>query len=140
MGRALTERTVKSARETFLEALAKRGNITESAAAAGVARRTVYQWRDADPEFASAWDDALEQAADAMEAELWRRAVEGVEKPIYQQGMQVGTVREYSDTLLIFRLKGARPEVYRERIDNRHSGSVDLKGLSDDELRRIAEG
>lgn len=46
---------------------------------------------------------------------------------------------EYSDTLLIFLLKGARPEVYRERADVRHSGKIDVSALSDDELRAIVE-
>ncbi|MBX6773030.1 MAG: hypothetical protein IRY83_14975 [Chloroflexi bacterium] len=54
---------------------------------------------------------------DALEAEAWRRAVDGVERPVYQNGQRVGAVREYSDTLLIFLLKGGRPQKYRERYE-----------------------
>lgn len=50
-----------------------------------------------------------------MEAEAWRRGKTGVLKPVYQGGKKVGSVREYSDTLLIFMLKGTRPEKYRDR-------------------------
>ena len=32
------------------------------------------------------------------------------------QGSQVGTVRRYSDTLLIFLLKGRRPEKFKDRV------------------------
>jgi hypothetical protein len=32
-------------------------------------------------------------------------------------GRQVGSIREYSDMLLIFLLKGLRPAKYRERYD-----------------------
>lgn len=111
-----------------MDALAKTGNVTDSARAAGVARPHVYEWKRDDPAFAAAWDDALEQAADVMEREALRRAVEGTEKPIfgslgYRMGSgKIGQVREYSDTLLIFLLKGARPEKYRERNEITGSG------------------
>ncbi|MDP2936788.1 MAG: hypothetical protein Q8O86_09895 [Dehalococcoidia bacterium] len=52
----------------------------------------------------------------------------GTEKPVFQGGQQVGVVREYSDVLLIFLLKGARPEKYRDNLkaDVNHSGQVSL--------------
>jgi hypothetical protein len=43
------------------------------------------------------------------------------------------TIREYSDTLLIFLLKAARPERYRER---RHS-TVVRRGMDDPTIRRL---
>lgn len=49
-----------------------------------------------------------------LEQEAYRRAVEGVEEPVYQGGELVGTVRRYSDKLLEFLLRGRRPQVYRE--------------------------
>ena len=33
-------------------------------------------------------------------------------------------MREYSDTLLIFQLKGRRPEKYRESVDHNHTGDI----------------
>ena len=66
------------------------------------------------------------EACDALEAEARRRAVEGVRKPIYCQGEICGTVREYSDTLLFFLLKGAMPEKYRDDYRAEHTGSADL--------------
>ena len=41
----------------------------------------------------------------------------GVEQPVFYKGEVCGLVRKYSDVLLIFLLKGLRPEVYRK---NRH--------------------
>ena len=41
----------------------------------------------------------------------------GVKQPVFYKGEVCGSVRKYSDVLLIFLLKGLRPEVYRE---NRH--------------------
>lgn len=131
MASARTQRTPKK-QQAFLDALAVRGNVRDACLAAGVPRRTVYDWRNADPEFATHWDTALDMAADTMEREAWRRAVEGTEKPVFgprgpnKGSGEIGRIREYSDTLLIFLLKAARPQKYRERIDQQHSGTVQI--------------
>lgn len=79
------------------------------------------------PEFAKAWDEAKILGLDKLEDELLRRAHDGVEKPVFYKGRKLKhTIREYSDTLGIFLLKGGKPEKYRERVE--HSGSVDLAG------------
>lgn len=59
-----------------------------------------------------------------LEREAFRRAHTGTLKPIYQGGEKVGSVREYSDTLMIFLLKGARPQKYRENHKVEVSGTV----------------
>ena len=89
--------------------------MSEAAVSANIARTTAYAWRETDPEFASAWDDAIEAAADALEGEAWRRAVTGTERPIIWKGEVTGTVREYSDRLLECLLRAHRPEKFRER-------------------------
>jgi hypothetical protein len=118
-----TRRTSKKAQwqAAFLAELSATGNVSESAKAAQVSRMFVYEQRRADETFAAAWADALDQAADVMEREALRRAVEGWEEPVFgslgptRGSGEIGTVRKYSDTLLIFMLKGARPEKYRDR-------------------------
>lgn len=64
--------------------------------------------RHRDEKFARAWDAALEAATDVLEKEAVRRAVQGVDEPVYQGGKQVGSITRYSDTLLIFLLKANR--------------------------------
>jgi hypothetical protein len=113
-------------RSAFIDALRQCGNVQEACESSGVPRRTAYNWRDADADFAAAWEGAVEEAADRMEREAFRRAVEGTNKPVYQQGRQVGEIREYSDTLLIFLLKGAKPEKYRERQELTGAGGAPL--------------
>lgn len=71
--------------ETFLEHLAATANVTESAAAAGVAVGTVYAHRMKDPVFRDAWAEALEQGYARLEAELMQRALRGP-KPIRVKG------------------------------------------------------
>lgn len=104
-------------KRAYLAALAETGNRSIAARAAGVARSTIYtpQWRE-DEVFVTAEMQALEIAADALEEEARRRAVLGVEEPVgWYRGEPGGTVTRYSDTLLIFLLKGLRPQKYRER-------------------------
>lgn len=78
--------TKDARRQAFLAALAQTGVISAAAKAAGVDRVTAYRWREADPEFAEACESALEEAADAIELEARRRAVEGIEEPVLHQG------------------------------------------------------
>ena len=117
--------------------------VTAAAKAAGVARRSVHRWADRDPAFAAALADAREEAADHLEAEARRRAVEGTRSYKF---LRDGTpIRHpltgdpywepaYSDRLLEILLKAARPEKYRERSDVAVSPG-DLSGLSDAELK-----
>lgn len=106
----------KDQRTAFLDGLASGLSVTGAAAACGLHRSLPYRWRDADPEFRAAWALAEKAGTDLLEDEAWRRAFRGTEKPVYQGGVMVGTITEYSDTLTIFLLKGRRPEKYRENI------------------------
>jgi N-methylhydantoinase A/oxoprolinase/acetone carboxylase beta subunit len=105
----------------FLSALRNSGNIRASCQAAGVTRQAAYKARERSQEFASQWDEALEEAIDTLEAAAWTRARDGVVRrdPIMYQGQKVGekVIVEYSDTVLIQLLKAHRPEKYRERFD-----------------------
>ena len=110
-------------KRAFLTALAHTGNITEAADIAHIARSAHYQWLEADPVYAAAYKDAMEQAAQRLEAEAKRRAVEGVEEPVFYQGKQCGVIRRYSDVLLMFLLKGAMPDKYKERTSTELTGA-----------------
>lgn len=132
-------------KRAFLAAYRETCNVRLAADMAETSRSSVYRWRDQDTEFEEAFELARADAADILEAEAHRRAVEGVEKPVgWYMGEPGGTVREYSDTLLIFLLKGARPEKYRKRFDVRgsvlHLDQEQLAQLPDPLLARIANG
>lgn len=101
----------------FLDALRSSGNVRLAAKAVAISRKTVYATKARDIAFADDWEDALDEATDLLEEEAWRRAKDGVRRPVFQNGKRVGVVREYSDTLLIFLLKGLRPEKYRDNFD-----------------------
>jgi hypothetical protein len=109
-------------REAFLDALAGCGNVTAAAKAAKLARTALYEWRAADKRFASAWDAAQELGTDALEDEATRRAAGGTLRGIYHLGKRVGTVREFSDTLLIFLLKARKPDRFKDRSSTELTG------------------
>lgn len=150
----------------FLAAFAECGTITRAAEAAKIERHTHSRWVEADPEYAKAFSAASEQAADRLEEEARRRAHDGLLRMKFHQGVAIIDPRtlkdqpfydpsfpdgkpyfehEYSDTLLIFLLKGARPEKFRENVKMDHAGEVkhthtiDLSKLSVDELRAYRE-
>jgi len=107
-------RTPKT-RARFLEALETTCNVTKACRLARVGRRSIYEWRDDDPAFKADWEKSLDRASDLLEEEAVRRAQHGVKKPVFQGGKRVGYVQEYSDTLMIFLLKGAKPKKYGDR-------------------------
>jgi len=127
-------------KRAFLAAVAETGNITSAAKLSGLDRTNHYRWIQEDSTYAMAYKDALEQAAENLEREARRRAIYGVSKPVFYKGEECGTVQEYSDTLLIFLLKGAIPEKYKERFDGNITGSIDINVLSpSDRQARLIE-
>jgi hypothetical protein len=100
---------------TFLHAFGDTHLVSDAAKLAGIGRRTAYDRRLKDPEFATAWAAIEEHSTDLLESEAYRRAVDGWrERPILDDdGHVVGEVRKFSDALLMFLLKARRPAVYR---------------------------
>ena len=102
-------------KEQFLKAFSETGNICKAADIAHINRERHYTWLKCDPDYPKLFDAAEVKAGDTLEAEAVRRAYEGIDEPVFYRGEACGTVRKYSDTLLIFLLKGAKPEKYKER-------------------------
>jgi hypothetical protein len=128
-----TIRTPKK-RASFLAALRSTGgNVSRSCEKAVLSRVAAYDWRAADPQFAREWDEAVEFGTDELEEEARRRAFTGVDEPVFYQGEVCGEVRKYSDTLLIFLLKGRRPDRYRERV------TIDVNAVDAEIERRLAQ-
>jgi len=124
--------------ERFLLELSVCGSITRAAKLAGVSRTTIYHYMNAFPEFEVEVRRAQDIGADGLEDEARRRAFDGWDEPVHHLGVATSMVRKYSDTLLIFLLKGVKPDRYKERREL--SGGVkttpdlDLSGLNDHEL------
>ncbi len=132
----------------FLEKLAESGNVSRACRAAKVARQTAYRHRSIDALFKVAWDEALGIAVGLLEDEAWRRAREGWLEPVFYKGEKQGSVRKYSDTLLIFLLKAHDQAKYNPptRLAGADGGTIKhqvtvtgLEGLSDDDLDSLIQ-
>lgn len=122
---AATKLTPKK-REKFCKAIIDSfGNITRAAKAAGTTKEAVYKLRKKDESFRAAWDAALDTSIANLESECHRRAFKGVRKGVFYKGQKVAEECEYSDTLAIFLLKGAKPLKYRDNVNL--SGGVEQK-------------
>lgn len=86
---------------------------TDACLEAGISLGSLRNWIEADEEFAKRVEDAYEQGTDVLEKEAQRRAQEGVQRPIFQGGVQVGKETVYSDKLMEVLLTGRRP-AYRK--------------------------
>lgn len=105
----------------FITAIMSGASVTESAQIADVHITMPYKRRVEDKEFAAAWKEAANIGTELLEQEAARRAFHGTLKPVFHKGVECGSIREYSDTLMIFLLKARKPHVYREGIEE---GSV----------------
>jgi len=137
-----SERTI-DARARFLQLLASTGNVSESCREAKFPRRTAYDHREADPEFAAAWKDAEEVAADYLRAEARRRGVDGWDEPVFWKGEVCGHIRRYSDTMLGRLLTAHCPEFKDERNINvggqpGNAVRVDLSKATTEQLEKLA--
>lgn len=155
-----------AAQAAFLEAYEHTANVLRAAEHAEISRDLVYYWLEHDERFNFAYHLADAAANAHIEAEIRRRAMDGVVeplvsqghlvyeyepvvdadgnqkydskgKPMYQRG-QLIVMRKYSDTLLIFYAKRRMPE-YREKqqVDINPMGT-DVQALQDTILQALA--
>lgn len=151
----------------FLDALRELPVIAHACKAVGVNRSTAWRARQADEQFASDWDEALEDGIDKAEQEAFRRGVVGFEEPVIDKGRlayryerfvdEAGvegfrpvlddmgqpvplTVRKHSDALLALYLKGRRKTVYSDRTELTGANGGALK-INDETARaaRVAQ-
>jgi hypothetical protein len=143
----------------FLKAFRVCANISDAAAAVPMDRSLHYRWLKESKSYAAAFERSKEQAAQTLEDECVERARIGVFVPnvwkgefvLDENGKPYGTWQK-SDQLLMFALKGARPDKYRERglFEGKRGeplaiaatleikvGEQKLKHLDDDELAAL---
>jgi len=120
----------------FLAAYRATASITRAAAAAKISRSVHYCWLERDADYEEQFYAADREAAQIIEDEAIRRAVEGWDKPVIYQGelsytwnpktrrksTKPLTVRHFSDSILLALLKGSKPEKYKDRQAVEHSG------------------
>ena len=116
------------------------GTISKAAKKAGISRQTHYDWLKNDKKgfYKRAFEQAEKMAADLLEEEAFRRAVEGDTQVVYYKGEEVGRRRVYSDQLLALLLKGKKPQ-YRENTEINTTVNVDMADAVSTARKRVEE-
>jgi len=147
--RVARERSTDTNQRAFIAAYTHCASVSESARIVGLDRKQHYEWLKADPRYRAAFEAEADQAAQSLEDEAVRRALDGVRRPMYYRGKPVRSGRgrasrpvyevEYSDQLLVLLLKRFRPQLYREHTVTEVSGSLDLVNQIEAGRRRVLE-
>lgn len=134
----------KTAKSAFVENLRITGEPALAAEACGFTLATVQKHAQKDEEFGLAGFEALQSYRATIAAEIHRRAIEGVDEPVYQGGDLVGHKRKYSDALLLAHAKRHMPNEYGDKktITHEHTQALDVTSLTPESrelLRKLLE-
>jgi hypothetical protein len=111
----------------FCRLLSASGSISLAAKKSGLGRTQLYDHRKRDPAFAARWDKAMELGVARVRDEVFRRAVAGINRPVFHHGEVVGKVKHYDNRLLWSLLKAHDPDTYGDKRPRRDGAApVDL--------------
>ena len=105
--------------EAFLQALAECACVDEACQRVGMGRSAAYALRrrpDAQS-FRLAWDSALDYAVRQLADRALSRALNGVARPVFYKGEQIGERRYYDERLAMFILRYRDPVTYGKAND-----------------------
>ena len=104
----------------FVEALVATKCVDEACRRVGMSETSAYELRNrpCGAGFRRAWDIALELQLDRVEQGAVERSINGVARPIFYKGEQVGEYRHYDERLTMFLLRNRRPARYGRWIDD----------------------
>jgi hypothetical protein len=104
----------KTQQDLFLQSYRTHGLFTKASQVAGITKSQIEKYcqaQTADAEqFQLNVQEAAAQWADTIEAEVTRRAIDGVQKGIYYKGQWVADETVYSDSLLLKLIEVRNPD------------------------------
>ena len=161
----MTKQQRIEAQAAFLTAYELCANVVTAAYEVGIDRTLIYYWQEHDETFSMLFHEADKAANAHIEAEIRRRAIDGVVEPVISQGQlaynyepvldeegnqkldsrgkpmykrgEMITTRKYSDVLLMFYAKQRMPS-YREKQQVEVTGHVDVSGFKELLMQRLA--
>lgn len=159
-GRRFNQQQIAKKLEDALDWLRKGKSRSGAAKSAGITRQTLANHEKNDPKYAALVQEAFDEGTEYLEDAAVKRAVEGVEEPLYHAGERVlepilnadgthalskdGARRwkpafklRYSDSMLAMQLNGRAPEKYRERKEILHTGTVTVRERLDAGRKRV---
>lgn len=103
--------TSRVAQLHFLDTYARTGRWIAACRATGCSTTAAHNLRKDNEWFRESCEAAEATYAGIVRAEIQRRALHGVDEPVYQKGQLIGYKRVYSDQLLIIEARRTDPEV-----------------------------
>ncbi|MDP2332864.1 MAG: hypothetical protein Q8M19_19435 [Reyranella sp.] len=125
----------------FLREFARTCSVSAACRAAGLARRTVYRWRDADADFRARWEAARERAVGRLRDEAMERAMVGADRPVWHDGRIVDQVQEPDSRMLWKLLQALQAETYGPRaaeLRAKRERNAELSRRLDEAEERVA--
>lgn len=105
-------------KKKVLELIKDVGSIQIALMKHGVSWEEYYHWRIKDKRFRMAVNHWLkarrEELSEQLRDEIKRRAIDGVDEPVFYQGVRMDTKKVYSDALLIAAAKANLPEYQQQ--------------------------
>lgn len=124
---ALEKMGLTSTQIAFLVAYMEAGSIRGAAGAVGIHESNHYHWTGHSETYKECFQQCKRRAAESLVDECRRRAMgwDEVKTVVDKNGNEHQiTERRYSDTLLIFLMKGLIPETFGDRLTQQISGNV----------------
>lgn len=122
----------------FIQALAESACVAEACRAVGMSERSAYALRArADAiSFRNAWETALDYGVRRLSDAVLSRAINGVARPIFFKGEQIGERRYYDERLAMFVLRYRDPLRYGKWLDRcEHRGHPEGHAIELNEAR-----
>lgn len=121
----------------FLAAYRITAMLGQAAEIAGISPSTHFAWKRNDPIYSRTFDMAHEETTALLKDAMIERSVHGIEEPTgWYKGKPGGTVRRYSDTLLMFAIKQRDPSFNDKRqldVNVHHSWESFIHELAEEE-------
>ena len=111
----------------FLDRIRRIPDRTTALDAVGLSHSALSQRLRDDEAFAAEFSRAFDDGLASMEDEVVRRAMVGIDEPVFQQGRIVGHKTRYSDTLLMFHLDAHRRKFRGAAADERRPLSEEAR-------------
>lgn len=131
--------------KSYIAYLMNGESLQEAALRIQVSTGTINSYRKNFKTFNELVNAAYEDGFALFEREARRRSIDGVTTYVVSGGKLVLDPmgeplieKKYSDTLLMFQMKGRKPDIYRERSDVNLAGQLNLTGARDSLLEKLA--
>ena len=125
----------------FLREFARTGSISAACRAAGLARRTVYRWRDTDADFRARWENAREGAVERLQDEVMERALVGTQRPVWSDSRIAGHETVVDTRVLWKLLQALHAEAYGPRaaeLQAKREREAEFRRRLDEGDKRVA--